>query len=118
MSSKCPVCKYAKCRWIELKPNPMELSTEELERVVNHNISVIEMTYRDNNGSNGSAYAEERAYGRLAPYTDEIERRKCLDVASIKAMIGGVVRKQRWFPRLAKRSEIKVCPKCGHVRVK
>lgn len=76
MSNRCPVCKRAKCKWIDLKPNPSKLSTEELNRVVNHNISYIEMVYQSNNGSNGSAYDEERAYGRLCPYTDELEKRE------------------------------------------
>lgn len=70
---KCPICKYAKCRWIDLKPNPEKLSTEELEKVVKHNTSYIEMVYR---GNQGSAHSEERAYMRLSPYTDELERRE------------------------------------------
>ncbi len=76
MLSKCPVCKYAKCRWIELSSDPAKVTTERLEEVVDHNLSVIEMMFRSNNGSNGSAHAEERMYHRLEPYTSEIERRK------------------------------------------
>jgi hypothetical protein len=72
--SKCPVCKRAKCKLIELKPDPKTVSTEELDRVVNHNIQVIEMMFRDNN--NGSAHAEEREYMRLNPYCEELELRK------------------------------------------
>ncbi len=74
--NKCPVCKYAKCRWVELNSNPKFISTERLNEVVDHNLSYIEMVYSPNNGSNGSAYAEERAIGRLAPYTDELEIRR------------------------------------------
>jgi hypothetical protein len=71
--SRCPICKFAKCRWIDLKSDPKKLTTEELNRVVDHNVSYIEMVYRDNN--NGSAYAEERAYTRLHPYVEELEKR-------------------------------------------
>lgn len=71
--SKCLVCKFAKCRWIELKELPAKLPVEEMERVVDHNISFIDMTF---SGSNESAYAEERMYARLTPYTDELEARK------------------------------------------
>lgn len=73
MASKCPVCKYAKCRWIELKPNPGKLTSEELTRVIHHNVSYINMTY---SGHQGSAYGEERLYAALEPYSDELEARK------------------------------------------
>lgn len=72
---KCPVCKFAKCRWIELKDDPKKVSDAELSRVVSHNLSYIEMVY---SGHQGSADSEERAYNRLSPYTDEQERRKRL----------------------------------------
>lgn len=60
-------------QWVDLKPNPKDLTTEELKRVVDHNIDYIDMMFRNNQGS---AYAEERMYGYLAPYTDEIDSRK------------------------------------------
>lgn len=70
---KCPICKFSKCRWIELAPDARKVrDLKKLETVVNHNIDVINMMFR---GSD-SAYAEERAYQRLQPYCDEIERRK------------------------------------------
>lgn len=69
---KCPVCKFAKCRWIELKPNPEKLPSQDLECVVSHNISFINMTF---SGNQGSANAEERMYARLQPYTEELEKR-------------------------------------------
>jgi hypothetical protein len=71
--SKCPVCKFAKCRWITLKSDPKKLSDEELDQIVEHNLSWIEMTY---SGNQGSAHAEERMYDLLTPYTDEQERRE------------------------------------------
>lgn len=74
MSNRCPVCKRAKCKWIELKDPKKVKTIEELEQVVDHNLSVIEMLFRDN--TNGSAHAEERMYAKLNPYTEEIERRK------------------------------------------
>lgn len=70
---KCPVCKRAKCKWIELKPDPKKLKTEELQRVVHHNVDYIEMLFNGNN--NGSAHAEERMYELLSLYTDELEAR-------------------------------------------
>lgn len=70
---KCPVCKFAKCRWIHLKSISNKLSTEYLESVVAHNIGYIDMVY---SGNQGSAYSEERMYDRLALYTNEIEKRK------------------------------------------
>lgn len=69
---KCPVCKFSKCRWIGLKAAPEKLSDEELDKIIVHNISFIEMTYR---GHQGSALSEERMYNSLAPYTDEQEKR-------------------------------------------
>jgi hypothetical protein len=69
---KCPVCKYAKCRWIDLEDDPSKVSTEKLERVLNHNNAVVEMIFRDE----GSAYGEERMYARLGPYAEELERRR------------------------------------------
>lgn len=70
---KCPVCKRSKCKWVELKSNPEKLSTEEINRVVDHNISYIEMIF---SGNQGSAHAEERMYLALEPYTSELERRQ------------------------------------------
>lgn len=70
---KCPICKFAKCRWIELKPDVERLPVEELNRIIDHNVAYIEMIYK---GHQGSADAEERAYNRLAPYADELEKRK------------------------------------------
>jgi hypothetical protein len=70
---KCPVCRRAKCVWVELKSNPEKQSLEHLEKVVNHNLSYIDMIF---SGHGGSAHAEERMFTRLAPYTDEIESRK------------------------------------------
>lgn len=74
--SKCPICKYTKCRWVDLDDDPKKLTTQQLDQVVNHNIGVIDMLCRNNNGSNGSAYAEERMYNRLTPYADELEARR------------------------------------------
>jgi hypothetical protein len=71
--SKCPVCKRSKCIWIELKLNPEMDTTESLTKIVDHNLSYIEMIYKDHQGS---ASAEERMINRLTPYTDEIEKRK------------------------------------------
>ncbi len=71
--SKCPVCKFAKCRWVDLKDDPTKVSNDELERVINHNLSFIEMTF---SGHGGSSHAEERMFDKLNPYTDEQERRK------------------------------------------
>lgn len=71
--NKCPVCKRAKCKWVELKSDPSKLSTEELKRVVVHNQDYIEMLFR---GNGGSAYAEEKMINSLSPYTDELEERK------------------------------------------
>lgn len=70
---KCQKCKRAKCIWIELKKDPKKIDTEELESVINHNLSYIEMIF---SGHQGSAYAEERMYDALSPYTEEIERRE------------------------------------------
>lgn len=69
---RCPVCKFAKCRWIELK-KPENVSLERLEQVVSHNLSYIDMIY---SGHQGSAAGEERLLEALLPYTDEIDRRK------------------------------------------
>lgn len=69
----CPVCKRKTCIWIQLKNNPEKLPTEELKRVVDHNIGYIEMVFRD---GQGGASNEERMYNNLSPYTNEIERRQ------------------------------------------
>jgi len=71
--SKCPVCKRVKCIWLELKPKPEELTTEEMEKVVSHNIDYIGMIY---SGHKGSASGEERMYSRLEAYADELEKRR------------------------------------------
>lgn len=70
--SACPICKRKKCIWIELKKDPTRLTTEELNRVVDHNTDYIEMLFK---GNQGSSYTEERLYTQLEPYTDELERR-------------------------------------------
>lgn len=70
---KCPDCWHSKCVWIKLK-DPRRLSKRRLERVISHNTSFIEMTFR--NG--GGALAEERAYAQLTPYVEELERRNKL----------------------------------------
>lgn len=67
----CPTCKRARCQWVELKPNPAKVPTRRLETVVSHNISYIDMIFKDG----GSAAGEERMYGMLTPYTDELEKR-------------------------------------------
>ena len=69
---KCPICHRAKCVWIELKPDPEKVHTDKILEVVHHNMSYIEMIF---NGHQGSAFAEERLYNKLAPYTDELQRR-------------------------------------------
>lgn len=73
--SRCKVCWRAKCRWVEVR-NIAKAPTERLEKVLRHNLSYINYAFSANNGGNGSAHAEERAYERLAPITAEIEKRK------------------------------------------
>lgn len=87
---KCPVCKFSKCRWIELK-DPAKLPTEKLESVVKHNLSYIEMVF---SGNQGSAHAEERMYNSLAPYTEEIEKRKKSQAAQFLGAKGGRVKSE------------------------
>lgn len=70
--SKCPDCKRKKCVWIKLKSNPEKLKTEELEKVIDHNNSYINMIF---NGAS-SAASEERMINQLTPYADELEKRR------------------------------------------
>ena len=73
--SKCPQCKRAKCKWIDLKDDPSKVPEAEIAAVIAHNNRVIEVMFSGNNGSNGSAYAEERMYNRLQSYAEELEKR-------------------------------------------
>jgi hypothetical protein len=70
---KCPVCKRAKCQWVGLKSNPTKVKTEELKKIIDHNLSYIDMVFTNNQGS---ANAEERMINSLAPYAEELEKRK------------------------------------------
>lgn len=70
--SKCPICKRAKCVWVELKPDPSKVPTEKIKQVMDHNDSYIEMIFKDG----GSAAAEERMIHRLQPYAEELEKRQ------------------------------------------
>lgn len=103
MPSKCPTCKRAKCKWVDLKPNPEKLTSAELERIVAHNMSYIEMVFA---GHQGSAFAEERMYNQLNPYCDELEKRKTKPATAVaktkepkmakeKLSLGGVLRAKR-----------------------
>ena len=69
----CPTCRRKRCVWIGLKEDPVKVPTSEIERVISHNLSWIEMEFAYNNGS---ALAEERAYDALQSYAEELERRK------------------------------------------
>jgi hypothetical protein len=71
MSMKCPVCKRAKCVWIDVS---LKASTEKIEEVIAHNSAYIEMIFRDQ-GSEGSSYAEERMWNKLGPYQEELDKR-------------------------------------------
>lgn len=68
----CPVCKYAKCRWIPLNPKPERIKTDRLETVIQHNIDYIDYICRD---GNVSAASEERMYQDLNSYVIELEKR-------------------------------------------
>jgi len=69
--NKCDLCKRKKCVW--LNKDPKKLNDDELDRVITHNLDVIEMTFR---GHQGSAHAEERMHAQLEPYVQEQDWRK------------------------------------------
>lgn len=70
---KCPVCRYAKCRWVHLDHNALKKnSVAELRNILNHNISYIEMVSR---GAQ-SSHNEERMYSMLSPIVQELEIRE------------------------------------------
>ena len=63
-----------KIKWIQLEVDPTKVSTEKLEKVINHNNTWIEMQVRLDH--NLSEHTESRWYDSLNPYAIELERRK------------------------------------------
>lgn len=66
-----------KIKWKPLKDDPSQVSTEDLDRTIAHNTLWIEFEAGKRYARDGGCAAwEESQYDELAPYAEELERRK------------------------------------------
>jgi hypothetical protein len=69
--ASCPVCKKIYCKWIDLKPDPKLVPTEELNLILSHNLGVAELIL-----GHGVTQAKKNMWEILKPYSQELRNRR------------------------------------------